>query len=228
MTFLRKLINLSGCAKLKKKNDNEIIENNDDLSMSDPVDNDSLIHPASLSVSSHSYVPWQSPRLTSRRLLDRVKQSPRVARRMLSTMTSPRPGKRSRGHEDAEEIFVVSMRLMGQESGVSVAVSRNNKVDSWWAKEKLTLISFISCKSRVGRQQANCLNKRDYIVVWSLESFLINLDISRTSMGEDVTRWIFEYLTDDEVEESDNEEDSSDDSANDWHILREVAESERF
>ena len=28
-------------------------------------------------------------------------------------------------------------------------------------------------------------------------------------MGEDVTRWIFEYLTDDEVEESDNEEEGA-------------------
>ena len=50
-----------------------------------------------------------------------------LARRMLSTMTSPRPG---RGHqEDAEEIFVVNMRLMGQDSGIGV--NRDNKVDSW-------------------------------------------------------------------------------------------------
>ena len=48
---------------------------------------------------------------------------------MLSTMTSPSPG---RGHqEDAEEIFVVNMRLMGQDSGIGVAMNRDNKVDSW-------------------------------------------------------------------------------------------------
>ena len=41
-------------------------------------------------------------------------------------------------------------------------------------------------------------------------------------MGEDVTEWIFEYVTEDE------EEDSSDESEKDWHILKEVAESERF
>ena len=40
-------------------------------------------------------------------------------------------------------------------------------------------------------------------------------------MGEDVTQWIFEYVTEDE-------EDSSDESEKDWHILKEVAESERF
>ena len=117
MTFLRKLINLSGCAKLNKKNDNDMIDNNDGCGLSfisDPVDNDSLIHPTSRPVSDQSYVPWQSPRVTSRRLMDRVRESPRLARRMLSTMTSPRPG---RGHQaDAEEIFVVNMRLMGQES----------------------------------------------------------------------------------------------------------------
>ena len=41
-------------------------------------------------------------------------------------------------------------------------------------------------------------------------------------MGEDVTEWIFEYVTEDE------DEDSSDESEKDWHILKEVAESERF
>ena len=41
-------------------------------------------------------------------------------------------------------------------------------------------------------------------------------------MGEDVTQWIFEYVTEDE------EEDSSDESEKDWHILKEVDESERF
>ena len=41
-------------------------------------------------------------------------------------------------------------------------------------------------------------------------------------MGEDVTQWVFEYVTEDE------EEDSSDESEKDWHILKEVAESERF
>ena len=43
-------------------------------------------------------------------------------------------------------------------------------------------------------------------------------------MGEDVTEWIFEYVTEDE----DENEYSSDESEKDWHILKEVAESERF
>lgn len=45
-------------------------------------------------------------------------------------------------------------------------------------------------------------------------------------MGEDVTQWVFEYVTEDE--EDNEEEDSSDESEKDWHILKEVAESERF
>lgn len=151
MTFLRKLINLSGCAKLKKKNDNDMIDNNDGCSFSiinDPVDNDTLIHPTSRVVSDHSYVPWQSPRVTSRRLIDRVRESPRLARRMLSTMTSPRPG---RGHiQDPEEIFVVNMRLMGQDSGIGVAVNRN-KVDSWWGvSRESTSFVFYCIRSYVG------------------------------------------------------------------------------
>ena len=89
MTFLRKLINLSGCAKLNKKNDNDMIDNNDagcSLSfISDPVDNDSLIHPTSRPVSDQSYVPWQSPKVTSRRLMDRVRESPRLARSSVVT-----------------------------------------------------------------------------------------------------------------------------------------------
>ena len=43
-------------------------------------------------------------------------------------------------------------------------------------------------------------------------------------MGEDVTQWIFEYVTEDE----EDEDDSSDESEKDWHILKEVEESERF
>ena len=63
MTFLRKLINLSGCAKIKTKTENEIIDNNDDtFNISETsLENDSLIRPHG-PPSNHNYVPWQSPR----------------------------------------------------------------------------------------------------------------------------------------------------------------------
>ena len=47
----------------------------------------------------------------------------------------------------------------------------------------------------------------------------------RTSMGEDVTEWIFEYVSAEEDTDTEAEEaDSSGESEKDWHILREVAE----
>ena len=62
MTFLRKLINLSGCAKIKTKTENEIIDNNDDtFNIGETVENDSLIR-SNNPPSHHNYVPWQSPR----------------------------------------------------------------------------------------------------------------------------------------------------------------------
>ena len=42
-------------------------------------------------------------------------------------------------------------------------------------------------------------------------------------MGEDVTPWIFEYITD--SDEEDTEDDSSEDeSEKDWHILKEESQ----
>ena len=44
-------------------------------------------------------------------------------------------------------------------------------------------------------------------------------------MGEDVTEWIFEYVSAEEDTDTEAEEaDSSGESEKDWHILREVAE----
>ena len=48
-------------------------------------------------------------------------------------------------------------------------------------------------------------------------------------MGEDVTEWIFEYVSETD-ENTDNEDDSSEESEKDWHILKEAKDSdtERF
>ena len=44
-------------------------------------------------------------------------------------------------------------------------------------------------------------------------------------MGEDVTEWIFEYVSAEEDTDTEPEEaDSSGESEKDWHILREEAE----
>ena len=60
--------------------------------------------------------------------MDKVKESPRLARKMLNTMTSPSP--RMRGKARDSGIFVVSMNTVRQECRVGV-VSRHNKLDSW-------------------------------------------------------------------------------------------------
>jgi len=171
---------LSGCAKIRTKTENEIIDNNDDtFNISEmSVENDSLIRPQD-PPTHHNYVPWQSPSLASRKLIDRVKESPRLARRMLNTMTSPGP--RMRGKVKDGNVFVVSMNTVMQECRVGV-ISRQNKLDSW------------------------------------------------TSMGEDVTEWIFEYVSETD-DNTDNDDESSDESEKDWHILKEAkdsADTERF
>ena len=134
MTFLRKLITLSGCAKLKRKADNETLDNEACLGLEavEGVEEVSgLVGAAPGSPHPATYVPWRSPAVASRRLLDRVRDSPRAARRVLNTMTSPGRG-RGRGRGEAEEIFVVNMQRLGGDSGVGVVTwTQAGKVDSW-------------------------------------------------------------------------------------------------
>ena len=91
MTFLRKLITLSGCAKLKRKADNEILDNEACLGLEgvEAVEGvegvtevSGLVCAGPGSPHPATYVPWRSPAVASRRLLDRVRDSPRVARRV--------------------------------------------------------------------------------------------------------------------------------------------------
>ena len=87
MTFLRKLITLSGCAKLKRKADNEILDNEACLGLEAVecvTEVSGLVGSGPGSPHPATYVPWRSPAVASRRLLDRVRDSPRVARRVLA------------------------------------------------------------------------------------------------------------------------------------------------
>ena len=136
MTFLRKLITLSGCAKLKRKADNEVLDNEACLGLEAVEAVEAVTEASGLggtapgSPHPATYVPWRSPAVASRRLLDRVRDSPRVARRVLNTMTSP--GRAGRGRGEAEEIFVVNMQRLGGDSGVGVVTwTQAGKVDSW-------------------------------------------------------------------------------------------------
>ena len=116
MTFLKKLLNLSGCAKLKPSDDNELVDRKDE-------EGDVLI--GGDRTHKQNYVPWQSPTISRRRMLNRVRDSPRLARRMMSKMTSPDIGKKER---EKSEIFLVNIEVL-HESGLEFLP--NGRVDAW-------------------------------------------------------------------------------------------------
>ena len=116
MTFLKKILNLSGCAKLEPLDDTE---------MGDRKDEDSDVLIGGTKTNKQNYVPWQSPSISSRRMLNRVKDSPRLARKIISKMTSPDGDKKERGRN---EIFVVNVEVL-HESGTEVLA--NGRVDAW-------------------------------------------------------------------------------------------------
>ena len=78
-----------------------------------------------LKTNKQKYVPWQSPSVSSRRMLSRMRDSPRLARKMMSKMTSPDPGKKER---EKTEIFIVNIEVI-HESGTQIQPS--GKVDAW-------------------------------------------------------------------------------------------------
>ena len=135
MTLLRKLINLSGCAKINKTNEKDIIDNtaeecfhvSDDAHINENESDTILLQSRSPeTMSSNNYVPWQSPNITRKRILERVRESPRLARRMLSKMTSPGMMRRK------EEIFVVKMQELVMESGSCCnEMKGSSRMDSW-------------------------------------------------------------------------------------------------
>ena len=114
---MKKLLNLSGCTKLKPAvEDNELIAKTEEES-------DVLI--GGMKSSRENYVPWQSPTISSRRILTRVRDSPRLARKMMSKMTSPDVGKKER---EKTEIFIVNIEVI-HDSGTQIQPS--GKVDAW-------------------------------------------------------------------------------------------------
>ena len=117
MTFFKKLLNLSGCTKLKPAvEDNELI---------DKTDEESHVLIGGMKTNKQNYVPWQSPTISSRRMLSRVRNSPRVARRIVSKMTGPDVGKKER---EKSEIFLLNIEVL-HESGMELLP--NGRVDAW-------------------------------------------------------------------------------------------------
>ena len=101
---------------MKPSDDNELVDRKDE-------EGDVLI--GGDRTHKQNYVPWQSPTISSRRMLSRVRDSPRLARKMMSKMTSPDPGKKER---EKTEIFIVNIEVI-HESGTQIQPS--GKVDAW-------------------------------------------------------------------------------------------------
>ena len=117
MTFLKKLLNLSGCTKLKPA-----VE---DTELNGKTDEESDVLIGGEKTGRENYVPWQSPTISSRRILTRVRDSPRLARKMMRKMTSPDVGKKER---EKTEIFIVNIEVI-HDSGTQIQPS--GKVDAW-------------------------------------------------------------------------------------------------
>ena len=101
---------------MKPSEDNELVDRKDD-------DGDVLI--GGNKAHKHNYVPWQSPTISSRRMLSRVRNSPRVARRIVSKMTGPDVGKKER---EKSEIFLLNIEVL-HESGMELLPT--GRVDAW-------------------------------------------------------------------------------------------------
>ena len=95
MQFLRKLFSLGGCTRLA---DDKKMEGDDENETC--FDNNLLVHSDELvrdRLSELSYMPgsWRSHSLGTK-VMDRVRDSPRLAKRVMSKMTSPMVSRKKR------------------------------------------------------------------------------------------------------------------------------------
>ena len=101
MSFLKKLLRLGGCTRISKDSDPASFTRIDD-ECGDCVGDDNIL-------SDLQYIPWSSPGI-GRRLVEKVKDSPQIARKMITKMTSP--GFRRRKKREEEDIFIVSVNVV--------------------------------------------------------------------------------------------------------------------
>ena len=137
MTFLRGLLRLGGCAR--KSNVKTDIDDHDkvcddkydtiELASEHIGDKNGLLGYQEESISDQlsdiNYIPgaWRSPSL-GRRMVDRVRDSPRLARRAMNKMTSPLVMRRKK----EDEIYIVTLHVV-HSSGV---VGRGDgRSDAW-------------------------------------------------------------------------------------------------
>ena len=127
MSFLRKLFRLTGCERLDKENKDDKQEVPENISDDMFEENDLLVSKDEVfaeRLSELRYVPgaWRSPGL-NRRMVDRVRDTPRLARKAMSRMTSPMVMKKKE-----DEIYIVTLNVV-HSSGM---VERGQgKSDAW-------------------------------------------------------------------------------------------------
>ena len=114
MAFLKKLLRLGGCTRLSKDQDSSFVTLDDE---SVPEDN---------IMSDLQYIPWSSPGI-GRRLVEKVKDSPQIARKMITKMTSP--GFRRRKRREEDDIFIVSVNVIHSCGGE--VIPGKTKRDVW-------------------------------------------------------------------------------------------------
>ena len=100
MSFLKRLLRLGGCTRISKDPDASFARIDDECG--DCVVEDNVL-------SDLQYIPWSSPGI-GRRLVEKVKDSPQIARKMITKMTSP--GFRRRKAREEEDIFIVSVNVV--------------------------------------------------------------------------------------------------------------------
>ena len=133
MQFLRKLFSLGGCTRLsadKKMEGGDENESTDNISDDEDTcfDHNLLVHSDELvrdRLSEVSYMPgpWRSPSLGTK-VMDRVRDSPRLARRAMSKMTSPMVSMKKK----EDEIYIITLHVI-HSSGL---VGRGEgKSDAW-------------------------------------------------------------------------------------------------
>ena len=128
MSFMRKLLSVGGCARLSEDVDRH--ESHEDViseQQEKSEDSGLLIKSREpFSDNSSDYVPgaWITPSL-GRRMVESVRNSPRLARRAMNKMTSPLVMRKRK----SAEIYIVTMHVV-HSSGV-VGRGEDGRADAW-------------------------------------------------------------------------------------------------
>jgi hypothetical protein len=126
MAFLRKLFQLNGCSRPSYNKEDEEMENPKSLITDE--ENGLFLYPEESlcdQVNDLHYIPgaWRSPSL-GQRMVDRVKDSPKLARRAMTKMTSPMVSRKQKKHE----LYIITLDV-AHSSGV---VGRGEgRADAW-------------------------------------------------------------------------------------------------